>query len=208
MDLSRERERVLNVLFQALETSNNEELDTIARIILDLPERPDGALPFIGWLLPITNLKKDDIINSNHLKKTSLEGINFIKKYEGFRAKAYYCPGKVLTIGYGHTRTVKPEQYITIEKAENLLLDDLKIFEDAVNQLVEVPLNQAQFDALVSFTFNCGISAFKKSTLLSKLNFQDYDGAAKEFTRWIYANGEILSGLVRRRNEEKIVFES
>jgi lysozyme len=84
----------------------------------------------------------------------------------------------------------------------------LKLYEGGVRTLVKVKLNQNQYDALVSFTFNLGVGALQKSTLLKKLNAGDYLGAAAQFPRWVYANKQKLPGLVTRRNEEKKLFLS
>jgi lysozyme len=133
-------------------------------------------------------------------------GLDLIKSFEGLQLNAYVCPAGKLTIGYGHTSTVKPYQKITIGEAEHLLRLDCVIFEAAINKLVKVPLNENQYAALVSFTYNVGISAFKSSTLLRKLNKKDYNGAALEFPRWKMAAGRTLPGLVRRREAEKLLF--
>ena len=139
--------------------------------------------------------------------KTSQKGIDLIKKYEGCRLTAYKCPSGIWTIGYGHTSGVKKGQRITQRQAESYLREDVKKFENGVNKAVFVPLTQNQFDALVSFTYNCGLGAFKNSTLRKKLNAKDYTGAAKEFLRWNKSNGRVLYGLKRRRNAEKALFE-
>ena len=138
--------------------------------------------------------------------KTSDVGIELIKKYEGCVLKAYKCPSGVWTIGYGHTNGVKSGMQITKAQALDYLKQDLSVFEKAVTNYVKVPLNQNQFDALVSFSFNCGAGALKTSTLLQKLNSSDYNGAANEFPRWKKSNGKVLNGLVRRRQEEKELF--
>ena len=138
--------------------------------------------------------------------KTSDVGIELIKKYEGCVLKAYKCPSGVWTIGYGHTAGVKSGMKITKAQALNYLKQDLSVFEKAVTNYVKVPLNQNQFDALVSFSFNCGTGALKTSTLLKKLNSSDYSGAANEFLKWNKSNGKVLNGLVRRRQEEKELF--
>ncbi|MEM3091771.1 MAG: lysozyme [Candidatus Pacearchaeota archaeon] len=143
---------------------------------------------------------------------TSEKGIELIKKYEGLRLSAYRCPSGILTIGYGHTKTTKPGMTINKEMAEILLKEDLKDFEKAINELVKVPLTQNQFDALISFVFNVGIGNFQKSTLLKKLNEGNYKEAANEFLKWTKARQpgglKELPGLVKRRNEEKKLFES
>lgn len=138
--------------------------------------------------------------------KTSNNGINLIKQFEGCALNAYKCPAGVWTIGYGHTKNVKQGMKITTNQATSLLKEDLATYENYVNKYVKVKLNQNQFDALVSFTFNCGGGALKSSTLLKKLNKGDYTGAANELLRWNKANGKILAGLTRRRKAEKALF--
>jgi lysozyme len=140
--------------------------------------------------------------------KTSPKGIALIKDFEGLRLGAYYCSAGVLTIGYGHTGGVKEGDLITEQKAEQLLQDDLKKFENGVLRLVRVPLNQNQFDALVSFAFNLGVGNLGKSTLLKMLNDRDYKGAAGQFVRWNKAGGKELAGLTRRRLAESAMFLS
>ena len=146
------------------------------------------------------------------MKVTSKNGKDIIKKYEGFRAAAYVCPAGVVTIGYGTTKIngkpVSENMKITTAEANVLLDEDLFIFEKHVNDLVKVDLTQNQFDALVSFVYNVGPGAFKKSTLLKKLNLEDYEGAANEFPRWNKANKKVLPGLTRRRATEKELFEN
>ncbi|MFZ5986922.1 MAG: lysozyme [Bacillota bacterium] len=144
--------------------------------------------------------------------KASQKAIDLIKKYEGLKLTAYKCPAGVLTIGYGHTKTTKPGMTINKEMAELLLKQDLKDFEKAINELVKVPLTQNQFDALTSFIFNVGVGKFKNSTLLKELNEGNYKEAANEFLKWTkarQAGGLIeLPGLVKRRKDEKKLFES
>ena len=140
--------------------------------------------------------------------KLSENGTKLIKKYEGCRLKAYKCPRGVWTIGYGHTNNVRPDDVITQDEAEELFKQDVKVFENAVNKLVKVKLNQNQFDALVSFTFNLGYGdrGLGCSTLLRLLNNSDYIGASKQFSRWVYSGDRVLEGLIKRRNEEKELF--
>ena len=133
-------------------------------------------------------------------------GIQLIKKFEGCSLKAYKCPAGIWTIGYGHTLGVKEGQTITKEQAETFLKQDIRSFELTVNNLVNVPLNQGQFDALVSFCYNLGTGNLKKSTLLKLINKKDYIGAAEQFDRWVYASGKKLPGLVKRRTAEKELF--
>lgn len=139
--------------------------------------------------------------------KTSQSGLDLIKKYEGCRLTAYKCPAGVWTIGYGHTKGVKKGQKISQKQAKVFLREDVKVFENGVNKYVSVALNQNQFDALVSFCYNCGLEAFKNSTLRKKLNAKDYTGASNEFLRWDKSGGVVLKGLKRRRNDEKALFD-
>ena len=134
-------------------------------------------------------------------------GINLIKEFEGIKLKSYRCPAGVLTIGYGHTGDVYEDQIIDLCEAEEILRQDLEKFEDAVSDAVTVTLNQNQFDALVSFTYNVGAGAFRKSTLLKLLNQNKHAEAAEQFLRWNKACGMVLAGLTRRRLAEKELFE-
>ena len=138
--------------------------------------------------------------------RISAKGLGLIKEFEGCELTAYICPAGVLTIGYGSTGTaVSSGQTITEAQAEALLLKDLVRFEKAVNELIKVPMSQGAYDALVSFTFNCGEGAFADSTLLRELNEgKDPNAVAKaQLPRW--TNGG-LAGLVRRRATEVALF--
>lgn len=135
------------------------------------------------------------------------EGLSIIKQCEGCKLKAYLCPSLVPTIGYGHTTGVKLGDVITQADADRFLLQDIKRFEQAVTALVKVPINENQFSALVSFTFNVGVSNLKSSTLLKKLNLRDYKGCSNEFERWVYgSNKKPLEGLKKRRKLERQLF--
>lgn len=136
----------------------------------------------------------------------SQEGLALIKSFEGCVLKAYQDPVGIWTIGYGHTHDVHSGMTITAKQADAYLRCDVADAEQAVNSSVTVPLTQNMFDALVSFTFNVGIGAFKKSTLLRKLNQNKLCDAVKEFDRWVYAGGKKLPGLARRRASEKKMF--
>lgn len=130
---------------------------------------------------------------------------NKIKNLEGLSLTAYKDES-TYSIGYGHAGA-KPGQRITKEQAEDYFNKDIARFESAVQENVKVPLTQNQFDALVSFTYNVGISAFKNSTLLKKLNRGDYAGAQAEFGRWVYGdNNKKLPALVKRRKTEADLF--
>lgn len=138
--------------------------------------------------------------------KVSDEGIGLIKAFEGCKLGSYYDSGGVLTIGYGCTTDVAPGMKITQVQAEERLKLDLKDAEDAVNLLVVVPLSQNEFDALVSFTFNLGQGALRRSKLLKLLNTSDYIGAAREFLDANKDGGKVLPGLTRRRLAESQLF--
>ena len=134
----------------------------------------------------------------------SKQGIDFIKKYEGFKPYAYLCPAKILTIGYGHTRGVRLGQTCTEAEAEQFLKEDLEIAEAEVNKVAnEVQLTQGQYDSLVSFIFNLGAGNFRTSTLRKKVLNNPADPTIKaEFGKWVYVNGKVSPGLQRRRLEE------
>ena len=176
------------------------KLDELAREILSLPPKPQDALPYVGWLGENKPVPEP--------QRISQVGIDLIKRWEGFRDKAYLCPGNVWTIGYGHTKDVRRDMCISKEQAEELLKEDLKYFENAVKQLSKVELTQGQFDAMVSFSFNVGVNALRKSTLLRLVNQNKFTAASSEFSRWVYANKKRLPGLVKRRAEEKQLFLS
>tara|TARA_R110000868_G_scaffold411155_1_gene702015 strand:+ start:614 stop:1147 length:534 start_codon:yes stop_codon:yes gene_type:complete len=129
-----------------------------------------------------------------------------IREFEGLRLEAYRDIVGVFTIGYGHTKTAKLGMKITERGAEELLITDLKWVEETINKNVKFKLTQNQYDALASFIYNVGGTAFVKSTMLKKLNASDYDGASKEFRRWNKAGGQVINGLVRRRRAEQKMF--
>ena len=136
-------------------------------------------------------------------RRTPPEGVALIKDYEGLHLTPYLCPSRVWSIGYGHTRTVRAGMQITPAEADQLLDDDLRVVERAVQRMVTVPLNDHQFAALVSFTFNVGIANFERSTLLALLNRGWYEQVPAQLMRWDKAvNGEALGGLSRRRAAE------
>lgn len=137
------------------------------------------------------------------MRRINDAGLALIKEAEGKKLTAYICPAGKLTIGWGSTGPhVVPGMTITEQEAETLLRDDLRRFEEGVEKLVEVPLSDNQFSALVSFAFNLGVGALSKSTLLRKLNDGDYDAVPSELARWNKAAGRVLPGLVKRRAAE------
>lgn len=143
--------------------------------------------------------------------RTSQTGIDFIKSHEGLRLTTYLDQAGKPTIGYGHL--VKPnESYllnttITVQQAEELLSNDLIPAESVVNSQVFVPLNQQQFDALVSLVFNIGQGNFTTSTLKGRINNRyDKEDIAEAWKRWnkITVNGQLQesAGLTKRRQDE------
>lgn len=135
-------------------------------------------------------------------------GIDIIKKFEGCKLKSYLCPAGVPTIGYGHTYGVKLGRTISKAQADVLLDHDYQDALNAVEELVKVPLSENQIGALASFVFNLGRGALLGSTLRKKLNQGDYQGAAEEFDKWVFAGGVKLNGLIVRRAAEKELFLS
>ncbi len=143
--------------------------------------------------------------------RMSPSGIELLKRFEGLELEAYQDIAGIWTIGYGHTGDdVRPGMRITEREAEALLRRDLRPREDAVDRHVTVPLNQNEFDALVSFVYNVGIEGFRRSTALRRLNNGDRVGAADALTWWNKATvGGVLravTGLTRRRAAEAALF--
>jgi lysozyme len=138
--------------------------------------------------------------------KTSSNGIDLIKHYEGCETEAYLCPANVWTIGYGHIKGVQEGDVITEQQAHDMLVEELNEYEEYVNTKVMVDLNQDQFDALVSWVYNLGSGNFTSSTLLKVLNSGDYAGVPEQILRWNKANGQVLEGLSRRRESEAELF--
>ncbi|WP_139412835.1 lysozyme [Bartonella mastomydis] len=141
------------------------------------------------------------------MRKISTEGLALIKQWEGLRLKAYEDSGGIWTIGYGHTSaagapSVHKGMQITEKEAEEILRRDLKDCEAAVEKAVTVPLSDEQFAALVSFSYNVGITAFRKSTLLKKLNNGEYEAVPTELQKWTRVGGKRIQGLVNRRAAE------
>lgn len=149
----------------------------------------------------------------DQITQVSPQGVDLICGFEGLELKAYDDGAGVCTIGYGttiypHGKAVQYGDTCTIEQAKNYMQYDLRRFEQAVTAAVNVPLNQNQFDALVSLSYNIGIGAFKNSTLLKLLNASDYNAASHQFDVWIKAGGKTVQGLVNRRAVEKLLFNS
>jgi lysozyme len=136
------------------------------------------------------------------------DGVELIKACEGFRSRAYICPAGVWTIGWGATRDLdgnritKETPDVDEEEAERILARDLVKFAGAVDRLVTVSIGQRQRAALASFAFNLGAGQLKCSTLLRKINGDEWQDVPKEFMKWVYGGGRILPGLQRRRRME------
>ena len=136
-------------------------------------------------------------------------GLDLIKRFEGCQLKAYYDSGQLITVGWGHTgKDVFPGLVITQAKADALLLGDISMTEQELNNL-ELGLNNNQFSALVSFTFNLGIGNLTKSTLLKKIKINPTDVSIRnEFLKWNLCAGKPLSGLTARRAAEATLYFS
>lgn len=159
--------------------------------------------------------------------RISDDGLKFIEHVEGKRNKAYLDSGGELTIGIGHlitrsermsgkliimeanpykTELVKFGNGLTDDQIYRLLKSDVLSFESIINVAVKVPLEQYQFDSLVSFVFNIGGTAFVRSTLLKLLNFGSYELVSIQMRRWVYDNGKIIKGLQNRREKEILLW--
>lgn len=205
MTVSKQRNRAIKAITSKLGSNDylpiDYYIDTEARKTLNLPERPQGSNPYVGWMTQPTTIKESLCISE--------EGKDLIKKWEGFRGKAYLCPSKVWTIGYGHTKGVKPGDTMTRREAIRLFDEEIKQYEAIVQRLVKVSLTQGQYDALTSFVYNAGEGNLARSTLLRLVNQKQFDLAANEFTKWVYGAGrKKLAGLVNRRKDEKELFLS
>lgn len=139
-------------------------------------------------------------------------GHNLIARWEGFKAKPYRCPAGIWTIGHGTirgwdgARITGAHPAVTREEARRFLERDVRWAARAVTRFVSVPLADAQFDALVSFTYNLGTGALQRSTLRRKVNAEEHTEAMREFLRWTIAGGRHLRGLFLRRKAEALLY--
>ena len=140
----------------------------------------------------------------------SSRGLNLIKQFEGLRPAVYVCPAGLRTIGYGHVIRAGEvfSQPLSEPEAEALLLQDIEVAAKAVYRLIKVPLTQGQFDALVSFTFNCGTGALQRSTLRACVNREEHWQVPAELLRWSRVKGALSNGLMRRRMAEALLYVS
>lgn len=143
--------------------------------------------------------------------KISDFGLSMIEAFEGFSPKPYYCPAGVLTQGFGHTAAAGGERIggsWTRDKARDVLRADLaRQYEPGVRGLLKRTPTQGQYDAMVSFAFNCGVAALKRSSLLKFFNRGKDAQAAGAFALWVKSKGRTLPGLVRRRGSEALAYQ-
>jgi lysozyme len=167
---------------------------------------------------PLTKKAQGNAMNGT--LTVSAAGLKLIQSFEGCekpvkgkrgRYRAYVDPVGILTIGWGHTnatgRAFDADTVWTQAECDAALAEDLAKFEAGVRALVKVALSQCQFDALVSFAYNCGLGNLRSSTLLRKVNKGDFAAAAREFAKWNKAGGRVLAGLTRRRAAEAMLFQ-
>jgi len=140
--------------------------------------------------------------------KIGEKGLDVIKHFEQLYLEAYLCPANVWTIGWGSTKNVHAGMKITEEEAVARLKEDLKDAEGAVNRYVKVNINQNQYDSIVSWTFNLGSGNLNSSTMLKRINGNEWDDVPNQIKRWNKAGGKVLKGLVRRRNAEALLWQS
>jgi lysozyme len=141
------------------------------------------------------------------------EGLALIKRFEGFRSRAYRCSAGVWTIGYGHTSMagapeVTPDLEVSRADAEVILRRDVAKFAEGVAARIARKLTAPQFSALVSFAYNVGLGNFAKSSVLKAVNAGDFDAVPRRLQMWVKAGGRTLPGLVRRRAAEAELFAS
>lgn len=135
--------------------------------------------------------------------KVSDDLLHALKRFEGFRVKAYRCPAGVWTCGYGHTRGVTARTVCNEAKAMEWLRKDLEPIESFLSAIPEVCKSQGRFDACADFCFNLGTGAFKGSTLFKRIQKKESVSAIQaEFLKWVYAGGRPLDGLKTRRRWE------
>ena len=146
------------------------------------------------------------------------EGLDLIKKYEGFRTEAYLDSVGIPSLGYGHTAGVKMGDTCTLAQATAWLLQDISYAEDIVNNAVTSDINENQRAALISFVFNIGggkegvkdglveLKSGGQSHLLQYVNLGAFGKASEEFTKWAKAGGVVLIGLMKRRVDEQTLF--
>lgn len=145
------------------------------------------------------------------MRHITQDGLDLIKRFEGFEPEVYLDAAGLPTIGYGHL--IRKGEHKMFENgigelaAQALLAKDVWAAENGVLRLIDVPLTDNQFNALVSFTFNLGSGALQRSTLRRKVNREEHEDVPAEFMRWVWAGGRKLKGLVRRREAEAGLYQ-
>lgn len=187
------------------------DLDEMAQWFA-MPNFPSGMTVSVSTEAPEPE-KWSEPTPPGHTGKINASGLEAVKHFEGLRTTAYRDAVGVWTIGYGHTSMAGPPPVfagmtITEAEAEAILAQDLDIFERGVANALTMTTNSDQFSAMVSFAFNLGVGALRSSTLLRRHNAGNFSEAANEFLRWVYADGEILPGLERRRKAERALYLS
>lgn len=140
--------------------------------------------------------------------RTSQQGIDLIKHFEGCKLEAYECSANVWTHGWGHTKHVQEGDKVTQKEADQNLLYDIQMIETHMTRLIRVELLQHQWDAIVSWCFNLGCGALRRSTMLLVMNSNDLEGVTKELVRWNLVKGKLSKGLERRRKSEAHLFDT
>ena len=147
------------------------------------------------------------------INQISQSGLSLIKKFEGVKLKPYLCPAGIPTISIGctyyedGTKVRMTDAPISEARATDIFLNVIKHYERSVDSFCRDDINQNQFDALVSFCYNVGAGALKKSTLLKKVNADPNDASIKlEFLKWNKSGGKVLNGLTLRRNAESELY--
>ena len=212
-----------NVVFQGLLDRLKERLGWLAEFLWGAPATtpaptpPMTFTPIFPVTIPPTSMEEAE--TPTPVEHISPEGITFIARHEATILELYNDPSGNCTIGVGHlvhmgARDGRESETpfkdgITKEQAYDMLAEDVTIAEQAVRDLVTVPLTQAQFDALVSFVYNLGRGQLKESDLLEKLNTGDYDAVAEELNKYVHgSDGQKLPGLVTRRKDEGDLFDN
>lgn len=129
--------------------------------------------------------------------------VTLIASWEGLRTKAYLDPIGIPTICYGHIQGVQIGDVKTVKECETLLNGEMMHYLQGVRRMATVNISPEELAAYTSFSYNVGLDAFRRSTLLSKLNAGDRVGACDQLMRWVYAGGRKLQGLVNRREAER-----
>jgi lysozyme len=149
------------------------------------------------------------------INQSSAKGLNLIKTFEGLSLIPYLCPAGIPTIGYGSTfysdgtKVKITDKPISEFQASTLLMNTLRHYEQSVDSFCRDDISQTQFDALVSFAYNCGVGNLKSSTLLKKVNANPNDPTIRqEFLKWNKGGGKVLAGLTKRRTAEADLYES